>query len=95
LVIDVERQIDLLTVPLAVDENEDEFDDADEPTVGEGVLHEEDVRAAILELVDLAIEEEFPREFKKELARIALRFDLFRVRLGADPPAKVPPMRIR
>ncbi|KAE9283919.1 hypothetical protein PF008_g27283 [Phytophthora fragariae] len=93
--IDVERQIDLLAVPLAADENEDEFDDAEEPTIGETAQHEEDVRAGILELVELAIADGFPREYKKELTRIALRFDLFRSRLGADPPAKVPPMRIR
>ncbi|KAE8981747.1 hypothetical protein PR001_g23913 [Phytophthora rubi] len=93
--IDVERQIDLLAVPLVADENEDEFDDAEEPTIGETAQHEEDVRAKILELVELAIADGFPREYKKELTRIALRFDLFRSRLGADPPAKVPPVRIR
>ncbi|KAJ8524284.1 hypothetical protein ON010_g16834 [Phytophthora cinnamomi] len=68
--IDLERQIDLLAVPLAANENEDEFDenegefnDADEPTLGKEVLHEEEVRTGILELIKLAITEGFPREF--------------------------------
>ncbi|KAG2803199.1 hypothetical protein PC110_g16438 [Phytophthora cactorum] len=93
--IDVERQLDILAVPLAADKNEDEFDDADEPTIGGSVQHEEDVRDGILQLVKEVIADGFPWEFEKELTRIALRFDLWRTRLGADPPAKATPMRIR
>ncbi|KAG3164239.1 hypothetical protein PC128_g20187 [Phytophthora cactorum] len=77
------------------DKNEDEFDDADEPTIGGSVQHEEDVRDGILQLVKEVIADGFPWEFEKELTRIALRFDLWRTRLGADPPAKATPMRIR
>ncbi|KAG1683832.1 hypothetical protein DVH05_012768 [Phytophthora capsici] len=92
--IDVERQLDLSAAPLAADGNEDEFDDADEPTIGKSVHYDEDVRAGILKLVETAIADGFPREFQHELTRIALRFDVWRTQLGADPPAKVPPMKI-
>ncbi|POM64026.1 LOW QUALITY PROTEIN: Hypothetical protein PHPALM_20510 [Phytophthora palmivora] len=93
--IDVERQMDLLAVLLAADVNDNEFDKDDEPVIGRTVIQEEDVRTGILELVELLIKDGFPREYAKELTRIALRFDLWRIRLGMDPPAKVSPMRIR
>ncbi|KAG3095918.1 hypothetical protein PI125_g16132 [Phytophthora idaei] len=93
--IDVERQIDMLAVPFAADTDGDEFDDADEPTVEGERVQDGEVRGAVLDLVEQAISEGFPRECKEELTRIALRFDLWRVWLGADPPARVPPMRIR
>ncbi|ETO61460.1 hypothetical protein F444_20525 [Phytophthora nicotianae P1976] len=79
----------------AADINEDEFDDADEPAIGDSGQHEEDVRTGILELVETAIADGFPREYKKILAPFALRLDLWMIQLGTDPPAKVPPMKIR
>ncbi|ETL93511.1 hypothetical protein L917_08333, partial [Phytophthora nicotianae] len=69
--------------------------DLDDPTAEDAVQHDEEVRDGMLELVEKEIADGFALSFKQELPRIALRFDLWRTRLGADPPAKVPPMRIR
>ncbi|POM66999.1 Hypothetical protein PHPALM_17061 [Phytophthora palmivora] len=90
--IDVERQIDLLDVPLAADVNGNELDNDDEPVIGRTVIREEeeDVRTGILEFVELAIKDDFPREFAEELTRIVLSFDLWRICLGMDPLQKFP-----
>ncbi|GMF66217.1 unnamed protein product [Phytophthora lilii] len=85
--IDVDRKFDMLAVPFGADTDGDEFDEADEPTVDGAKVQDSEVRAAVLELVDKANREGFPGEWKEELVRVAMRFDLWRIRLGADPPA--------
>ncbi|KAL3668886.1 hypothetical protein V7S43_006175 [Phytophthora oleae] len=72
--IDVERLMDLLAIPLADEVNDDEFDDAVEPTVDYKVVLDEKIRTDVLELVETAIQDGFSREFKK-------RIDSYRITL--------------
>ncbi|EEY65029.1 glycoside hydrolase, putative [Phytophthora infestans T30-4] len=44
--IDVKRQIDMLAVPFAADTDGDEFDDADEPTIGIDGLKDDDMQGS-------------------------------------------------
>ncbi|GMF16191.1 unnamed protein product [Phytophthora fragariaefolia] len=39
--------------------------------------------------------ERIPKESVPRLRKIATRYDIWRLRLGDDPPARVPPMKIR
>ncbi|OWZ09291.1 LOW QUALITY PROTEIN: hypothetical protein PHMEG_00018028 [Phytophthora megakarya] len=86
--IDVDRQVDLLAVG-TTDVNDDEFDKVDEPTVTNSTVHDDEVRKSVFEMVEKAIRDGFPLEYQNELTRIALKFDLWRNDLGADPPSKI------
>ncbi|KAJ8576744.1 hypothetical protein ON010_g2463 [Phytophthora cinnamomi] len=89
--IDVDRELEMLAL-LSHEEDSDEFDEPD-------VSPRAEVSDELLELVNALVEKArgrgFPADYLEELRRISTRFDLFRSKLGRDPPARVPPMRIR
>ncbi|OWZ09180.1 hypothetical protein PHMEG_00018155 [Phytophthora megakarya] len=89
-----EGQVDLMAVA-ATDVNDGEFYKVDEPTVTNSTVHDDEVRNGVFEMVEKAIQDEFPLEYQNELTRIALKFILWRKGLGADRLARVPPTRIR
>lgn len=65
------------------------------PELGKNAEDKEKLTEAISILVEQAVMKGFPAEYANELQRIACRFDIWRLSLGTDPPAKVPPMKIR
>lgn len=93
--IDVDLQIEQLEqlVIHGFIDDEDPIDCDDDVEIG--VECDTDVRAAVEELLDKAIENGFPRERRGELLTIALMYDIWRLRLGGYPPAKVPPLLIK
>ncbi|OWY99161.1 hypothetical protein PHMEG_00029891, partial [Phytophthora megakarya] len=93
--IDVLRQLDLLVANTTRDERDDEFDDVDEAQIGSSARLSEEVLVEVEKMVDRAVENGFPKKLVASLHRIATRFDLWRLRLGDDPPARVSPMKIR
>ncbi|GMF48225.1 unnamed protein product [Phytophthora fragariaefolia] len=93
--INVQRQLDLFVANAMQNEQDDEFDDVDEPQIGSCVVLSEELRVAVEKLIEIAIGKGFPREFAAELRRIATRFKIWRLKLGDDPPARIPPMKVR
>jgi hypothetical protein len=93
--IDVQLQLDLFVANATQKEQDDEFDDADEPQVGSSTVLTDGLRAAVETLIECAVEKGFSAERAAELRRIATRFDIWRLKLGDDPPAHVPPMKVR
>ncbi|OWZ13871.1 LOW QUALITY PROTEIN: hypothetical protein PHMEG_00012737 [Phytophthora megakarya] len=89
--IDVDRQREQLVASESTGA-EDLFECSDEIQIG--VECDADMNAAVDELVDKAVENGFPRERRDSLLKIALMFDIWRLQLGEDPPAKVPPLVI-
>ncbi|POM69893.1 Hypothetical protein PHPALM_13794 [Phytophthora palmivora] len=90
--IDVDRQLEqLVTNGNINDEDLTGCDDDFEI----GVECDADVKVAIEELIGLAISNGFPPERSNELRTVAFMFDIWRLKLGGDPPAKVPPLLIR
>jgi hypothetical protein len=90
--IDVERQIEQLA---AKSMDERRACENEEPELGKNTEDKEELTDAICKLVEQAVMKGFPAEYADELQLIACRFDIWRLRLGTDPPAKVPPMKIR
>ncbi|KAG3239380.1 hypothetical protein PI124_g15680 [Phytophthora idaei] len=93
--IDVYEQLDLLVTNAAQDGQDDEFDDVNEPQIGSNVELSDEIRVAVDDLVEKAKRKGFPRKLLPQLRRLATRFDIWRLKLGDDPPARVPPMKIR
>ncbi|KAE9065928.1 hypothetical protein PF010_g28013 [Phytophthora fragariae] len=89
--IGVDRELELL----ALQGKEEECDDFDEPEVSPRVELSDELSELIQAMVEKARVRGFPAEYLGELHRIATRFDLWRAQLDRDPPARVPPMRIR
>jgi len=90
--IDVDRQLEQLVV------NEDTIDDDpigidDDATIGATDM--EEVQEALSLMIDAAIENGFPSERRLELEAIVRKFDVWRLKLGDDPPARVPPLSVR
>eukprot|EP00644_Phytophthora_capsici_P002637 jgi/Phyca11/105797/e_gw1.11.650.1 len=86
--IDVDRQLEQL-VGSDVAGDEDPVDCSDDYEIG--VECDNEVRVAVDKLVEKAIDNGFPRERRDDLLKIAVMFDIWRLKLGGDPPAKVPP----
>ncbi|KAK1947592.1 Retrovirus-related Pol polyprotein from transposon opus [Phytophthora citrophthora] len=93
--IDVQRQLELLVAGTVQNELDDEFDDVDEPRIGSSVDLSDELLVAVEKLVEKAVEKGFPAKLAPELRRIAVQFDIWRLKLGDDPPARVPPMKVR
>ncbi|OWZ03681.1 LOW QUALITY PROTEIN: hypothetical protein PHMEG_00024543 [Phytophthora megakarya] len=90
--IDVERQLEQLVENGSADDDDPTNCDDD---IEFGVECDTDVRIAVEEMIDHAVENGFPSDRREELKTIACRFDIWRLNLGGDPPAKVPPLLIR
>lgn len=95
--IDVDRQVERFVENEMNDANEHEHEHEhdDEPSVGNASGMESELRTATEELISKAVDKGFPQDHVPSLRRIVNRFDIWRLRLGDDPPARVSPMRIR
>ncbi|GMF12829.1 unnamed protein product [Phytophthora lilii] len=93
--IDVYEQLDTLAANDGQGGQDDEFDDVNEPQIGTSVELSDELRSAVEELIAKAVSKGFPRKFLPSLRRIASRFDIWRLKLGDDPPARVQPMKVR
>ncbi|POM74373.1 Putative retroelement [Phytophthora palmivora] len=85
-----QQELELLAAP----SNEDGDDDDDIPDV-EVNKDEEAIRLAVEAMIQLALDEGFPAGKIERLRTIVYAYDVWRLTLGSDPPAKVEPMRIR
>ncbi|OWZ15878.1 hypothetical protein PHMEG_00010406 [Phytophthora megakarya] len=90
--IDIDRQLEQLA-GRPTDEDPSEFDD----DVGSGPSPVDDVvvREAVNNLIQRALASGFPAKYEEKLRVIVFMFDIWRVELSEDPPAKVPPLEIR
>jgi hypothetical protein len=60
-----------------------------------GENNEEEVRKALHKLVDEALKKGLPEEFESKWRELLQDFaDVWRIKMGNDPPAKVPPMKV-
>ena len=89
--IDVDRQIEMMAGPSHLN-GDDLCDDDVTPTK---VHSDDDLSVAIEAMMQKALAAGFPGDKVDRLAAIVNRFDIWRVALGDDPPAKVPPMKVR
>ncbi|ETO84282.1 hypothetical protein F444_01796, partial [Phytophthora nicotianae P1976] len=89
--IDVDRQLEQLVGSDTADEDPVNCNDDFEI----GVEGDSEVRVAVEELADKAIDNGFPRERRGDLLKIAVMFDFWRLKFGGDPPAKVPPLLVK
>ncbi|OWZ15224.1 LOW QUALITY PROTEIN: hypothetical protein PHMEG_00011171 [Phytophthora megakarya] len=87
--IDVEKQLDVFVATLCKVNKM-----TNEPEIGSSVELNGEVRAAIEKIIDKASEKGFPMELVPGLWRIATRFDIWRLKLGDAPPARISPMKI-
>ncbi|KAJ0408589.1 hypothetical protein P43SY_008936 [Pythium insidiosum] len=79
---------------LAAPSNEDDDDTKDDPPVA-GARDDEKIRKAIEDMVQRAIEEGFPVARIERLRTVISMYDIWRVKLGDDPPARVEPLKVR
>ena len=56
--------------------------------------NDSDVSSAIRKMLQRALDAGLPSCHKEELKDIVMEYDIWRSKLGPDPPAKVPPMKI-
>jgi hypothetical protein len=74
--------------------NEDDLDHAPDD-VQIGSLDDSELEHALHDLVTRAVAAGFPDALAPQLRELVFEFvDIFRVRLGPDPPARVPPLRV-
>ncbi|GMF43909.1 unnamed protein product [Phytophthora fragariaefolia] len=79
--------------PLAADPEEDEDNIEEEDLVG--TTSEDEIRERLDLLLADAIKEGFPNEFVQELrAAVKPETNIWRTKLGADPSAKLEPLRV-
>ncbi|KAE9182179.1 hypothetical protein PF002_g27061 [Phytophthora fragariae] len=88
----VERQLEQLVERTSAD-------DDDPIAFGEdflaGCTPDEEVRQAVEAMTAKALENGFPPEKEGKLRTIVYMYDIWRLHLGPDPPAKVPPLELR
>jgi len=89
--IDVSRQLKQLAGGHS-EQEDGPFETEDDSSSG---LDEAEIRAGIELLIEAAQENGFPLEFVNELRRIASNHDIWRLVLRDDPPAKIPPYKLR
>eukprot|EP00644_Phytophthora_capsici_P011964 jgi/Phyca11/106763/e_gw1.12.662.1 len=89
--IDVERQLELLAARNCNDGEGDE-ETPDVMVVGNDA---EDIRVAVEAMLQRALDEGFPAGKLERLRTVVYAYDVWRLVLGNDPPAKVEPMKIK
>jgi hypothetical protein len=90
--INVENQLQQLAASDATEQDDPiEFED-DERTE---VQDKAELMRAIEDSLKQALENGFPAELIGELKRIVFLYDIWRLALGRDPPARVPPLKIK
>ncbi|KAE8879026.1 hypothetical protein PF010_g29905 [Phytophthora fragariae] len=90
--ISIDRQLEQLAERTSAD-------DDDPIAFGEdflaGCTPDEEVRQAVEAMIAKALENGFPPEKEGKLRTIVYMYDIWRLHLGPDPPAKVPPLELR
>ncbi|KAJ0392214.1 hypothetical protein P43SY_008832 [Pythium insidiosum] len=90
--IDVDRQLEQLAAKVDHDQRHDDIPDDDIV----GISTDDDVTAHVSKILDAAAEQGFPIELRQVLSDIVHEaMDLWRTKLGADPPAKLEPLRVK
>lgn len=90
--ISVDRQLEQLAERSAADDDDPIcFDDE----LGVKRTPDADVKRAVENMISSALENGFPAKKEAKLRSIVYMFDIWRLQLGPDPPAKVPPLEIR
>lgn len=87
--IDVDRQLELLVWS----DGSDDDDIDDDPAVSR--KDDDEIKEAVEAMIARASDEGFPSERVDRLRTVIYMYDIWRVNLGDDPPAKVPPLKIR
>ncbi|POM66820.1 Hypothetical protein PHPALM_17266 [Phytophthora palmivora] len=90
--ISIDRQLEQLARQSKT-EDDDPTASSDETWIG--CVPDEEVRQAAETMISKAIENGFPPDEEDKLRTIVFMYDIWRLRLGPDPPAKVPPLDIR
>lgn len=90
--IDVDQQLEQLATRVQADgEATSEVDEDEEAKVSQCGT----IEGAIGALIADALANGFPRDREEQLRLIVTKYDVWRLRLGDDPPARVPPLKIR
>ncbi|TMW59220.1 hypothetical protein Poli38472_007365 [Pythium oligandrum] len=88
--IDVERQLELLALR---DDGADQDDTKEDP--GIALKHDQEIKDAVERTIKEAVKEGFPVDKVERLRTIMYMYDVWRVALGDDPPARVPPLSLK
>lgn len=86
--IDVDRQIELF----AWSDGADDDDIEDDPAISRE--DEDEIREAVEAMIARALDEGFPSDRVEKLRTVIYMYEIWRVKLGDDPPAKVPPLKL-
>ncbi|OWZ11617.1 hypothetical protein PHMEG_00015336 [Phytophthora megakarya] len=94
--IDVLRQSDMLAGRGEDETSGDTIElETDELTVSDNKSSDDDIFAAVERLLDRAVENGFPLDKLETLRIIVHAYDVWRIELRDDPPARVPPLEVR
>ncbi|KAE9147319.1 hypothetical protein PF005_g33619 [Phytophthora fragariae] len=94
--IDVDRQLEQLATHRDDETSGDPFSlEADEPPAERQAATDDEVRAAVEVLIERALQHGFPPDKVDKLRLIVFAYDVWRLELRDDPPARVPPLEVR
>ncbi|KAE9162544.1 hypothetical protein PF005_g30807 [Phytophthora fragariae] len=93
---DVDRQLEQLATHRDDETSGDPFSlEADEPPAERQAATDDEVRAAVEVLIERALQHGFPPDKVDKLRLIVFAYDVWRLELRDDPPARVPPLEVR
>ncbi|EEY63184.1 uncharacterized protein PITG_15404 [Phytophthora infestans T30-4] len=93
--IGVRRRLDMFVANAVQNVEDDQFDAIDELQIESSVNLTDEQRAAVEVLIEKAVIISFPADMVPALRRMATQFDIWRLRLGDDPPARKYPPEVR
>ncbi|KAE9184523.1 hypothetical protein PF005_g21644 [Phytophthora fragariae] len=94
--IDVDRQLEQLATHRDDKTSGDPFSqEADEPPAERHAATDDEVLAAVVVLIERALQHGFPPEKVDKLRLIVFAYDVWRLELRDDPPARVPPLEVK
>ncbi|KAE9220196.1 hypothetical protein PF005_g7566 [Phytophthora fragariae] len=94
--IDVDRQLEQLATHRDDETSGDPFNlEADKPPTERHAASDDEVRAAVEVLIERVLQHGFPPEKVHKLRLIVFAYDVWRLELRDDPPARVPPLEAR
>ncbi|KAE8881580.1 hypothetical protein PF003_g34166 [Phytophthora fragariae] len=94
--IDVDRQLEQLATHRDDETSGDPFSlEADEPPAERQAATDDEVRAAVEVLIERTLQHGFPPDKVDKLRLIVFAYDVWRLELRDDPPARVPPLEVR
>ncbi|KAE8979193.1 hypothetical protein PR001_g24625 [Phytophthora rubi] len=92
---DVDRQLEQLAAHRDDETSGDPFSlEADEPPAERQAATDDEVCAAVEDLVERALQHGFPPDKVDKLRLIVFEYDVWRLELRDDPPARVPPLEV-